>query len=346
MGWEVALFTTGFLWLASLVWGVYRFLHDAQKVPLRLQSLETEVAESSPPPANNELDEAWERQVLAAAPTLFPTIERWLSGRRLMSWLTKELQRAHVAWDASSVIAFIVLGMAFVLTLTIIVATMLAPTSSPLWRLVVAVAVACLVPLAVLFWLRRQQRNYMRRVELVLPDTLGLIANSLRAGMGLQQALEIASREGLPPLREEFAIVTRSLALGTSLEEALQAMMDRVASPELQLALVAALVQREVGGSLAPIFETAGATVRRRLQLRRELQAETALTRFSAFFLAFGLPSFLFVALNLVTYLQTHEAWSAPMFMTAEGRLALLVLVGLELVGWFWLSQVLAQLSE
>ncbi len=262
-----------------------------------------------------------------------------------MNWLTKELQRAHVAWDASSVIAFILLGMVFVLTLTIIVMTMLAPTSSPLWRLVSAIAVACLVPLAFLFWLRHQQRNYMRRVELVLPDTLRLIANSLRVGMGLQQALEIASREGLSPLREEFAIVTR-LALGTSLEEALEAMMDRVASPELQLALVAALVQREVGGSLAPIFETAGETVRRRLQLRRELKAETALTRFSAFSLAFGLPAFLFAALNLVTYLQTREAWSAPMFTTTEGRFALLVIVGLELAGWFWLSQVLAQLSE
>jgi tight adherence protein B len=87
-----------------------------------------------------------------------------------------------------------------------------------------------------------------------LPDTLGLLANTLRAGMGFQQAIEIVAREGLSPLKEEFATVNRSLTLGSTIEEALEAMMERVPSPELQLALVAALVQREVGGSLASDF--------------------------------------------------------------------------------------------
>ena len=108
---------------------------------------------------------------------------------------------------------------------------------------------------------------------------------------------------------------------------------------------MAALVQREVGGSLAQVFETAAVTVRRRLQARRELQVETALPRLSAIALAVGLPLFMFGAINLVTYLQTREAWSAPMF-TSEGRFFWGIIALLEVCGWVWLSQVLARLSE
>jgi len=346
---EIALLAVGALWLMSLAWGFYQYLQEARKIPLRLRTLEATTGElegvNLAEPSNANLDEAWERQILKTAPPMFPTLQRYLSGKQWMSRLEQEIQKAHVSLEASSLVAMTLLGMGFALAVTAILVTLFAPTASPFARLLLALLAAGSVPFFVLQWLRYCQRRFLRRVELILPDTLSLLANTLRAGMGFQQALEIASREGLSPLKEEFAAVTRSLTLGVTIEEALEALMQRVPSPELQLALVAALVQREVGGSLAQVFETAAVTVRRRLQARRELQAETALPRLSAIALAFGLPLFMFVAINLVTYLQTREAWSAPMF-TSEGRFFWGIIALLEVCGWVWLSQVLARLSE
>jgi Flp pilus assembly protein TadB len=344
---EIALLVVGLMWLISLGWGFYQYLQEVRKVPLRLRTFEAEMKETEALNLSDSanLDEAWEREILRTKPPMFPTLQRWLSGKQWMNWLDREIQKAHISWEVSSIVAMTLLGMAFALAVGSILATLLAPASSPFGRLLFALLLAGSVPFGVFQWLRWCQRRFIRRVELILPDTLGLLANTLRAGMGFQQAIEIVAREGLSPLKEEFATVTRSLTLGSTIEEALEAMMERVPSPELQLALVAALVQREVGGSLAQIFETASATVRRRLQARRELQTETALPRLSAIALAFGLPLFMFVAINLLTYLQTREAWSAPMF-TSEGRPFWFAIAVLELCGWVWLSQVLTRLSE
>jgi tight adherence protein B len=277
---------------------------------------------------------------------MFPTLERWLGSGRLLTWLNRELERAQLRWQASTVVALSAFLMVFVLTVTAIGVSALVPTLSPLGCLGCAVLTATVVPLVGLAWLRWRQRRFVQRVETILPDTLALIANALRSGMSLQQALEVAAREGLPPLRDEFAAVNRALVLGASLEEALQGLMERVPSTELRLAMVAVLVQREVGGSLAQIFETAGTTVRRRLQVRRELHAETALVRFSAFALAFGLPLFLLIAVNAVTYLQTGEAWSAPMFVEPTGRWVWVLIAALEVSGWLWLSSILNAMTE
>jgi tight adherence protein B len=291
-----------------------------------------------------ELDEAWER-LASQTSEPFPFLSRLLSRRRFAQWLERELKRAHVNWGVSSTLAVLLLLTVAGFSLTAIGISIIAPETSPLWKLALASFGATIAPSVFLAWLRYKQKQFIRRVEEVLPDTLSLMANALRAGMGFQQALDLIAAEGLPPLREEFATVSRAIMLGASLEEALQGLVERVPSTELELVVTAVLVQREVGGSLAHLLDVASNTVRSRLRLRQEIRAETSLTRGSAFALAFGLPILVFLFANFATIVSRSELWSAPMFTDPLGLKALGLIVLLEAGGWIWLRRILETLE-
>lgn len=349
--WDVLLLVTSLIWLASLCFGCYRVWAETRSVPIeRLRHLwmEEEKLYGELPfglRRPEELDEAWEQRFTPRILEPFPLLSRFFSRRRFAQWLEREIKRAHVNWDVGTTLAILLLLTVSSFSLTAIVASLLAPEISPLWRFVIAIMVAAISPYAVISWLRYKQRQFIRRVETVLPDTLALMANALRAGMGFGQAIELVAMEGLPPLREEFAVVNRAIALGASLDEALQGLIERVPSAELELVITAVLVQREVGGSLARLLDIAASTVRNRIRLRQEIRSETSLTRGSAFALAFGLPTLVFVFANFATIVTGSEPWSAPMFTTSTGLKSWLAIIALEAGGWFWLKRVLETLE-
>src|SRR5690606_37795399 len=59
---------------------------------------------------------------------------------------------------------------------------------------------------------KRRQRAFVNQ----LGDTIGLMANSLRAGYSLLQTMELISRESPQPMAGEFSRVVREVGLGIS----------------------------------------------------------------------------------------------------------------------------------
>ena len=114
-----------------------------------------------------------------------------------------------------------------------------------------------------------------------LSDTLILLANSLRSGYSLLQAMETVSRELPPPISVEFARVVREIGLGLTIEEALAHMVQRINSDDLDLVTTAVNVQHEVGGNLAEILDTISHTIRERVRIKGQIRAMTASQRLS-----------------------------------------------------------------
>ena len=81
------------------------------------------------------------------------------------------------------------------------------------------------------------------------------MANSLRAGYSLLQTMELVAREAKDPIAGEFRRVVREVGLGMSTEEAMQNMLRRVPSEDLDLLITAINIQHEVGGNLAQILD-------------------------------------------------------------------------------------------
>ena len=149
------------------------------------------------------------------------------------------------------------------------------------------------------FWLGRRKSGRLGAFNKQLPDTITLIANALRAGSSFLQAIELVVRESRPPISTEFGRVIREVNLGLPFDQALENMVRRVRSDDLELMATAISIQHQVGGNLAEILDSIAYTIRERVRIKGEIRTLTAQQRLSGYvvgFLPIGLAGFLFVA--------------------------------------------------
>lgn len=157
----------------------------------------------------------------------------------------------------------------------------------------------------------------------VLPDTLGLMANGLRAGYSLPQAMDSVAREGQEPLRGEVNRALVESQLGVAPEDALESIAERMDSQDFRWVVMAIRIQREVGGNLAELLDTVAATMRERARLRRQVDVLSAEGRLSAWIV--GLLPVAFTLYLLVA----RPSYLIPLYTEPLG--IVLVSVGLAL---------------
>jgi tight adherence protein B len=109
-----------------------------------------------------------------------------------------------------------------------------------------------------------------------LPDMLNLVVNGLRAGYSTMQAMEAVSKELPAPICDEFKRVVQEMQLGIPMEKALENLLRRIPSEDLDFVVTAINVQREVGGNLAEIMDVISYTIRERVRIKGEIRALTA----------------------------------------------------------------------
>jgi tight adherence protein B len=163
-----------------------------------------------------------------------------------------------------------------------------------------------------------------------LPGALTAIAKSLRAGTGLLQAFAYAASETPAPLGKELQITLRDLQLGADPEATYVALSERVGNPDLDIAVTAILIQRNVGGNLSEILGNVTRTIRERVKIQTEIRVLTARHRLQGNLVA-ALPvgvAIMFITLNPENGSLLYE--------TGAGRVALAVGIGFELAG-LWL---------
>jgi tight adherence protein B len=147
-------------------------------------------------------------------------------------------------------------------------------------------------------YLRYRQGKRLRAFGDQLPDTITLLANSLRAGSSFLQGIELVTREARPPISEEFERVVREMSLGVALQPALNNLSRRVASEDLELMVTAINIQTQVGGNLATVLDSIAYTIRERIRIQGEIRTLTAMQRYSGYvitLLPVGLAAILFV---------------------------------------------------
>lgn len=191
------------------------------------------------------------------------------------------------------------------------------------------------------FYLPRMYLNLMmnRRLQAFnnqLGDTLILLANSLRSGYSLLQSMETVSRELPPPMSIEFSRVVREIGLGLSIEEALQHMLERVRSEDLDLVVTAINIQHEVGGNLSEILDTISHTIRERVRIKGQIKAMTASQRLSG-----NVVALLPVALGIFMY-TINPGYLAEMWTQACGIMMLISGITSVTIGYFAIRRITA----
>jgi tight adherence protein B len=189
--------------------------------------------------------------------------------------------------------------------------------------LLVSIVLAAAIPLAVRSVLRRALDKQRKLFAEQLPDNLQVLASALRAGHSFIGALSVVVNDAPEPARSEFQRVVADEQLGVPIDQALEVVVQRMDSRELeQVALVAAL-QRETGGNTAEVLDQVTDTIRERFELKRTVQTLTAQGRMSRWVLTF-LPLALLLMITLINPGYLHI-----MYHTGGGQIVL-VLAGIS----------------
>lgn len=262
----------------------------------------------------------------AATAAFTAAVGRAIQGRRFVQGLQSQLAQANLQLTAAEFVSVQV-------TLAIILGLLGVSVLRNILAVPILGLVGFWVPQA---WLRRRQGAYLKAFNEQLGDTMVLLANSLRVGMSLLQAMEMVSREATPPISTEFGRVTREVGVGLSPEDALQHLVRRIRSDDLDLMVTAMVVQHEVGGNLSKILDTIAATIRERVRIKGEIRSITGQQRMAGYMLA-ALPVavgglLLLIAPRYMLALFTPGPWLA---------LPIFAVVGI-FIGFFFMRRIVA----
>jgi len=187
--------------------------------------------------------------------------------------------------------------------------------------------VAFPIPRLGIAWLKRRRD---RKFGVQLIDALNAMGNALKAGFSLPQALELLQREMDNPMGQEMRLVCQETRVGVQIEEALQHLVQRMPSQDLELVVTSIAISREVGGQLSEVFDNIADTIRERFRIEGRIQALTSQGKLQGIVISM-LPILVGLALNAI-----NPALFRPMYTTLPGWLLMGVIGVLELLGiWF-----------
>src|SRR5271157_378557 len=224
-------------------------------------------------------------------------LNRRMEGSSIGDKISKMLARADIKMKPGEYIALVIIA-AFVVGL---VAYFIGGKFIIVG--VIGAAIGCFLPG---MYVKQQQTKRLRKFDEELPDMLNLMVNGLRAGYSTMQAMEAVSKELPPPICDEFRRVVQEMQIGIPMEAALENLLRRIPSEDLDFMVTAINVQREVGGNLSEILDTISFTIRERVRIKGEIRVMTAQVRTSGLVLSM-VPLFLALMIWFIspTYLSS-----------------------------------------
>jgi tight adherence protein B len=244
---------------------------------------------------------------------------QWRSIERLLVRGAVPLRPAEFVWAtvASAVVGAIVLAVA----------------GAPALLIIAGLGGGGFVPYAVV---AMRVRRRAKAFENQLADLLTTIAASLKAGHSFKHGLQAVVDEASPPASDELKRVLTEAGLGRPMDDALNEMAERVGSENFEFAITAVTIQRQVGGSLATLFDMVSETVRNRQQFARKVRGLTAMGRASAYTLV-AIPFFIAGMITLI-----NKSYMDPLFHTHLGHLLLFVGLTMMAIGSLILKKIVS----
>ncbi len=239
-----------------------------------------------------------------------------------------ELQRAHILlkpeeYITVSIILFFALGtFMFVLSSTSPFAVIIA---------IVGGIAGWILPS---LYLKIKIKKRIKVLNDQLNDAIVLISNSLKAGYSFFQAVDIVSKEMTGPMAEEFTQLQKEVNFGTTTEKALENLVSRVISDDLELVVTAVLIQRQVGGNLSEVLDNISTTIRERIRIKGEVKTVTAQGRMSGLIISLLPP-----ALGLILFLINKDHIMV-LFTDPIGLGILGFSIFMEIIGIYFISRV------
>lgn len=183
-----------------------------------------------------------------------------------------------------------------------------------------------------LLYVRAKCKSRLATLCSQLPEAYDLMARGLRAGQTISMTMQGVAEEFAQPIAGEFAYCYEQQNLGLATDVALRDLSRRTSLMEINVFVVAVVIQKQVGGNLAEILEKLAHLVRERSKMRGTIRTLTAEGRMQAGLLM-ALPPAMFLAMLIFNYSYAVVLLEYPFLM-----LSVLVSMG---IGALWIRKII-----
>jgi len=250
--------------------------------------------------------------------------EWWL--RRIhtyASWLTMEFESMFEAMTIDRAYRFI--------TITILGSFAFGLLLGGIFAAFIFAAAGYFIPWVIVTYLHHRR---LGTIDDQLVDALLLMANALKAGLSLQQALELVAREMKPPISDEFGRLVKEIHLGRLTDDALRRFAERVPLEDVRLAVDSILTLRETGGNLSETFQVIAHTIVERKKVQGKIKAMTAQG------MSQGILICLFPIVMMLLFTFIDPNYMRPFFHSALGLLMLVAVFILDGAGLYMMFKL------
>ena len=141
----------------------------------------------------------------------------------------------------------------------------------PLWW-----AVLIFISIVPAVYIENMRRERVQQIEDQLDAFILALSNALKATPSIGAAFGSVISVIDDPIKKEVDLALKEMKVGSSLDQALLHMAARVGSKQLDSALSAILIGRQVGGNLPKVLEATATTLREMKRLEGVIRTKTA----------------------------------------------------------------------
>jgi tight adherence protein B len=261
---------------------------------------------------------------------MFAWIDEQTSGTR--EYILKKFEILFIEVDPQRVtwaLLFISFGMGIIV---FCVLALIGKTSLGIVAGIIATVVGWKIPRPLVDHFENKRK---KKYALQMVDALNLLANGIRAGLTMPQAIGMVVDELPAPVSQEFNLVLQQAKIGVPLDEALENLKKRLYTEDNEMFVTSVNILRETGGNLAEVFDTITMVIRERVRLQLKIDTYVASGKMQAYII--GCMPFAMIAM----FGSGDPDYFPLLFGTILGIVALLLICGMVGLGMFVILKII-----
>jgi tight adherence protein B len=201
-------------------------------------------------------------------------------------------------------------------------------------KILIAILAGILVFFGLPLYFKNQINRQKRLFNNQLIEAIGSIAGAVRSGQSFSQALEYTTASLQPPLSNAFQGVLKQVAMGSSMEIALNELSAAHTNNDLRMIVTSINLARATGGNLGIILTRIADTMRDRNRIDGKVAALTAQGKASGIIMGI-IPFVLLFILYIV-----EPQMMGLLFSTLIGNALLCIAVVMVALGMFFINKI------
>lgn len=187
-----------------------------------------------------------------------------------------------------------------------------------------------------ILYVKQQQAKRATLFVDQMVDGLTIMANGIKAGLSITQAMERVVENLGEPIGQEFGLVLSQIRIGRSVEEALVELAFRIPKPDVQMFVTAINILKETGGNMGETFDTIVNTIRERQKVEKKIDAMTTQGMMQGLIIT-SVPFLILLGFALL-----DPSYIKPLFTEPKGIGLLFLMITLQVIGGLMIRSIVS----